>query len=56
MTSFEGDVSFITNNEDYFVVDASDIDDAEFKMTELVKERYPEAHAIIVENIKEITH
>lgn len=54
MVSFEGDVLFTNNEEEYLVVDADDIDDAELKMTEIIKEKYPDARSIIVENIKEI--
>lgn len=54
MTSYEADVYFITDSQDYFVVDADDADDAEFKITDLVKERYPYARAIQIENMKEI--
>lgn len=55
MVSFEGDVFFVNNEEEYLVVDADDIDDAEMKMTETIKERYPDARSIIVENLKEVT-
>lgn len=54
MVSYEGDVFFVNNEEEYLVVDADDIDDAELKMTETIKERYPDARSIIVENLKEV--
>jgi hypothetical protein len=56
LTSYEADAYFISNNEDYLVVDAVDADDAEFKMMEIIKERYPDARSIVLENMKEISH
>jgi hypothetical protein len=54
MVSYEGVVSFVNTVEDYYVVDADDIDDAEDKMCGLVRLSYPNARSIMVENIKEV--
>lgn len=55
MVSYEGDVTFVSTVEDYYVVDADDIEDAEDKLMEAVKFNYPDARSIIVENIAEIS-
>lgn len=54
MPSFEGDISYMVPDGYFTTVEANDIDDAEFVMTEELRENYPEATMVVVDNIKEI--
>jgi len=54
MVSYEGDVSFVNTVEDSYIVDADNSEEAEDKICDLVREDYPDARSIIVENIKEV--
>lgn len=56
MTLYEADISFMYPEGMYRTVDALDAEDAEFKIIEDLKEEYPDATMIVVDNIRKVTN
>lgn len=54
MPHFEGEISYMLPDGYFTTTEADDADDAEFKMTEELKETHPEATMVVVDNIKEV--
>jgi len=50
---YEAEVSYMIPEGGFYTVDATDKEDAEFKIIEMVKEDSPEAAMIVVDNVKE---
>ncbi len=54
MVAYEVDISYDLPQDEFILINADDLEDAEFKAIDDIKNLVPDARNIIIENIKEV--